>query len=232
MPKPNKIPKRYQPKGYEILYEDKDIVVGNKEPGYLTVSALLNKDNTIHSALNQYVRKGNPKSHKRVYVVHRLDQATSGVLLFAKSEPVQLFLKDNWSKAKKYYYAVVHGRLKNKEGLISSYLAEDEDYFIHSSQHKHDGKLAKTGYTVEKETARFSLLKIDLLTGRKNQIRVHLADEGHPVVGDTKYGDGNDKHKRLALHAHSLSFFHPMTGKPVNFEAPIPEYFNKLLDKN
>ena len=85
MPKPNKIPKRYQPKGYEILYEDKDIVVGNKEPGYLTVSALWNKDATIHSALNQYVRKGNPKSHKRVYVVHRLDQATSGVLLFAKS---------------------------------------------------------------------------------------------------------------------------------------------------
>lgn len=232
MPEPKKIPKRYQPKGYAILYEDKDIFVGNKESGYLTVSALWNKNDTVHSALNQYVRKGNPKSHKRVYVVHRLDQATSGVLLFAKSEPVQLFLKNNWSKTKKCYYAVVYGRFKKKEGVISSYLAEDEKYRIHSSQNKRDGKLAKTGYMVEKETARFSLLKIDLLTGRKNQIRVHLADEGHPVVGDTKYGDHNDKHKRLALHAFSLSFFHPMSGKPVFFETPMPEYFHKLLDKN
>lgn len=232
MPKISKIPKRYQPKGYEILYEDKDIIIGNKKPGYLTVSALWNKDDTIHSALNQYVRKGNPESHKRVFVVHRLDQATSGILLFAKSEQVQLFLKDTWSKAQKYYYAIVHGRLKKKEGLISSYLVEDKDYVIHSSQHKNDGKLAKTEYTVEKETAHFSLLKINLLTGRKNQIRVHLADEGYPVVGDSKYGHQDDKHKQLALHAHLLSFFHPMTGKPVSFEAPLPEYFHKLLDKN
>ncbi len=227
-----KTPKKYQPQGYEIIHEDHDFIVGIKEPGYLTVSALWNKHTTIHASLNEYIRKGNPKSHKCVYVVHRLDQATSGILIFAKSEAVQEFFKSNWRKTKKYYYAVVHGHLKKKEGIISSYLIEDEDYIIHSSDDKREGKLARTGYAVEQETKHFSLLKIDLLTGRKNQIRVHLAEQGNPVVGDGKYGRDDDRHTRLALHAFSISFPHPRNGKLISFEAPLTEYFHELMKKS
>src|SRR3989338_8657339 len=115
---PKKIPKKYQPAGYEILYEDRDIIVGNKAAGFLTVRALWNKDQTIHAALNSYVRKGSSKSRKCVYVVHRLDQDTSGVLIFAKSEAAQIFLKGNWKNTTKAYYAVVCGHMKKKSGMI------------------------------------------------------------------------------------------------------------------
>lgn len=225
-----KIPKRYHPKGYDILYEDRDIFVGNKAPGYLSVRALWNKDETIHAALNRFVRKGNPKSRKCVFVVHRLDQATSGILIFAKSPEAQTFLKDNWASTKKIYYAVVHGHLKKKEGVISSYLSEDEDYMIHSSQNHEEGRLAKTAYKVIQESAKYSLLEINLLTGRKNQIRVHLAELGHPVVGDDKYGR-QDGQKRLALHAYSISFIHPFSKKQMTFCAPLPKFFNQIFSK-
>lgn len=221
--------KRHQPKGFEILHEDRDIIVGNKAPGFLTVGALWNKVNTVHSALNRYVRKGNSRSRKRVFVVHRLDQDTSGVLIFAKTEQAQEFLKDHWKSTEKTYYAVVHGRLAKKTGKISSYLREDEEYRVHSSSNKAEGKLAHTAYTVIKETSKFSLLKIDLLTGRKNQIRVHFADEGHPVVGDTKYGRSSTRYKRLALHSQSISFGHPFNRKRMTFETKVPEHFSKLV---
>ncbi len=229
MPKINKIPKRHQPKGYEILYEDQDILVGNKAPGFLTVGAMWERVNTIHNALNQYVRKGNARSRKCVYVVHRLDQATSGVLIFAKTESAQIFLKDNWSSTNKIYYAVVHGRLAQRSGTISSYLVEDDEYVMHSTNDSDNGKMSHTAYTAVKETAKFSLLKIDLLTGRKNQIRVHMADCGHPIVGDAKYGRSSAKEKRLALHSQSISFTHPFNGKRLTFETKIPEYFDTLM---
>jgi tRNA pseudouridine32 synthase/23S rRNA pseudouridine746 synthase/23S rRNA pseudouridine1911/1915/1917 synthase len=225
-----KIPKKYHPKGFEILYEDRDIIVGNKTPGFLTVAALWNKDQTIHSALNQYVRKGNSKSHKRVYVVHRLDQDTSGVLIFAKTPQVQIFLKDNWKNTVKTYYAIVHGVLNKKMDTVSSYLEEDEDYVVHSSGNKDRGRLSHTEYTVLKETSRFSLLKINLLTGRKNQIRVHMFDIGHPVVGDSKYGAGRPGYKNMALHARSISFNHPFNREVLTFEAKVPEYFSQLVN--
>lgn len=229
MPVIKKIPARHQPKGFEIIYEDRDLIIGNKAPGFLTVAALWNKEQTIHAALNTYIRKGNARSRKCVFVVHRLDQATSGVLIFAKTEAAQIFLKDNWNTTKKIYYAIVHGRLKQREGTISSRLIQDEDYVMHSTCDEDKGKLAHTAYTVVKETDKFSLLKIDLLTGRKNQIRVHLADLGHPVVGDDKYGKSNPGQQRLALHAQSISFMHPFSRKRLTFTAPIPEHFMKLI---
>ena len=186
----------------------------------------------MHGALNQYVRKGNPKSSKCVYVVHRLDQATSGILIFAKTEEVQFFLKKNWKSTTKIYYAIVHGHLKKKSGKIESYLQEDEDYFVHSSSDSKQGKLAQTEYTVLKETAAFSLLQINLLTGKKNQIRVHMAAEGHPLVGDSKYGKSNTTYKNLALHAASIELTHPFSLKRVKFEAQVPGYFKKLVDYN
>ncbi|MCR4336811.1 MAG: RluA family pseudouridine synthase [Candidatus Omnitrophica bacterium] len=228
MPQKNKIPRKYHPKGFEILYEDRDIIVGNKAPGFLTVKALWNKDQTVHSALNEYVRKGNSKSRKCVYVVHRLDQDTSGVMIFAKTPQAQDFLKDHWKDTIKIYYAVVHGRMAKKSGTISSYLVEDDEYMMHSTSDGENGKLAHTEYEVMKETQKFSLVKINLLTGRKNQIRVHLADEGHPVVGDPKYGKSS-KPKRLALHSYSISFIHPFSQERLTFEAPVPEYFQRLV---
>lgn len=226
--KPKKIPQKYHPPGLEIIHEDPDLIVGNKAPGFLTVAAKWEKSNTIHNALNQYVRKGSSISKKCVFVVHRLDQATSGVLIFAKTENVQLYLKDNWPTTIKTYYAIVHGKMAKKSGTISSYLSEDEDYVVHSSKDE-TGRLAHTEYTVVKETAYFSVLKINLLTGRKNQIRVHLAGEGHPLVGDAKYGKP-DKHKNLLLHSFSIAFSHPHSKNRVRFEAPVPSYFNKVVD--
>lgn len=225
-----KIPKKYQPPGFEIMYEDRDIIVGDKTPGILTVAAKWEKENTVHNALNQYVRKGSMHSKQKVFVVHRLDQWTSGVLVFAKTEEVQNYLKDHWKSNDKIYYTIVHGHLKKKEGLISSYLQEDEDYKIHSSEDNEQGKLAQTEYKVLKETDKMSLVQIKLLTGRKNQIRVHMAELGNPVVGDEKYGaPGNQKFKNLFLHASTLSFDHPFSKKRMTFVAEVPFYFKKMI---
>jgi|SRR6185312_4646504 len=223
------VPKKYQPQGFEILHEDLDLIVGNKAPGVLTVAAKWESENTVHNLLNQYVRRGNPKSKKCVYVVHRIDQGTSGVLIFAKTEQVQFFLKDNWKTTIKTYYAIVHGKLEKKTGTISSYLTEDENYVIHSGTDE-KGKLAHTEYTVLKETDKYSLLKINLLTGRKNQIRVHLADLGHPLVGDVKYGKNTSTDKNLRLHSSSIEFTHPFSKRRVSFKAPVPGYFKNLIN--
>lgn len=224
-----KIPKKYQPKGFEILHEDQDVIVGNKAPGSLTVKALWNKNDTIQSALDHYIKKGSPRSQKCVYVVHRLDQATSGVLMFAKSEEAQKYLKEDWKATVKTYYAIVHGKMKQKSGVISTHLIEDEDYVVQSTTDPEKGKLAQTEYTVVKETAYFSVVKINLLTGKKNQIRVHLAEAGNPIVGDVKYGK-ESKHKELYLHSFAIVFTHPYSKNRIRVQAPIPSYFLKLVN--
>jgi len=224
-------PKKYEPEGYEIIHEDWDILVGNKGAGYLSVHAKFDNETTIQAELDHYIRKGQAKSKKCVFVVHRLDQPTTGVLIFAKSEEAQFYLKKNWPNTQKTYLAIVHGALKTKKGRISSQLEEDEDYVVHSSQE--GGKIAHTEYEVLKEAGDFSLLKINLITGRKNQIRVHMADEGHPVVGDTKYGDIHRdrrlKFKNLALHAATIEFNHPHSKERMKFSAKVPPYFQKLV---
>jgi len=226
-----KIPRKYHPKGFEIIYEDRDIIVGNKAAGFLTVAALWNKENTIHSALNHYVRKGAAKSHKCAYVVHRLDQDTTGVLVFAKTEHAQMTLKDNWKSTIKTYYTIVHGQLAQKSGTFSSYLVEDEDYVMHATSDSTQGKLSHTAYEVLQETDKFSLVKIDLLTGRKNQIRVHFADAGHPVVGDAKYGPSDTRHRHLFLHAQSITLTHPFNHARLTFTVPVPDYFRALISQ-
>lgn len=231
-----KIPRKYHPRGFELLFEDDDLIVGNKAPGLLTVAAKWNRDATVHSALNTYVRKGNPRSTKSVFVVHRLDQATSGLLVFAKTEAALKFLKAHWSEVTKTYLAIVHRPLAEKSGVVSSYLSEDEDYHVHSSSSPepvanatHDSRLAETRYEVIRETPKYSLVRVSLVTGRKNQIRVHMADLGHPIVGDSKYGPGEPKNRNLMLHAWKLEFPHPFSKKPLSFEAPPPSYFDALL---
>ena len=202
--------RKHQPRGLPLLHEDKDILVVVKPVGLLTVGTDREKSRTAHYLLNDYVRKGNPKSRNRVYVVHRLDQDTSGILLFAKSEQAKKFLQANWEQAEKRYLAVVHGRLMPKEGMISTYLTENKAQKVYSTLDGEKGKLSRTAYKVLKEIKGFSLVEIHLLTGRKHQIRVQFAEKGHPVAGDRKYGNVEPVSKRLALHARSISFIHPL----------------------
>lgn len=223
------VPRKYHPKGFPILFEDEHLIVGNKAAGLLTVGANWERENTVHHLLNQYVRKGNLRSHKHVFVVHRLDQHTSGLLIFAKSERVQESLKDNWKDTQKTYYAVVHGKMEKVSGLFESYLFEDDKYVVHSFDDPARGKFAQTAYTLIKVTPKYSLVKIDLLTGRKNQIRVHFACAGHPLVGDTKYGRPGERYPHLALHAKALSFTHPVTHARLSFETELPKYFDDLV---
>ncbi|MCF7954802.1 MAG: RluA family pseudouridine synthase [Phycisphaerae bacterium] len=225
MPKKKQPNRKYLPKDLKILYEDKDILVINKPAGLLTVETATNKTQTAYYILTDYVRKGSLKSRKSIFTVHRLDQWTSGVLIFAKSENAKERLQDNWKQTKKTYAAVVHGKLKPKEGIITSYLYETKKFVVRSTTDETKGKLAKTGYKVIKEAGQLSLVELDLLTGRKNQIRVHLADKGNPIVGDRKYGKDKGTYNRLALHAKSISFSHPTTRELMTFEAKLPSYF-------
>ena len=222
-------PKKYQPKGMVILYEDHDIVVVNKKDGLLTVRTERVKENTALYHLNTYVQKGNPKSNKQVFVVHRLDRETSGVLIFAKTAEAKAYLMDEWKNFKKKYYAIVVGKLPEKEGIITSYLAENSIHKMYSVADPEKGKFAKTGYKVINESKKYSLLEIDLFTGKKNQIRVHFAEKGYPVAGDKMYGNRNKFIKRLTLHAASLTITHPYTNEPMTFETEIPVYFNTFF---
>lgn len=224
------IPYRHRPKGLTILYEDRDIIVIDKSAGLLTVKAMYEKEKTAHHILTNYIRKGSFKSKKQLFVVHRLDRDTSGVLIFAKSIEAKENLKLQWKNVRKKYAAVVHGVLKEKNGTITSYLAENEDYEVFSVRDSRKGELAITRYQVIKEAKKFSLLEIELLTGKKNQIRVHFSEKGHPIVGDNKYGKKGESKSRLALHSHHLTFRHPHSGKELTFEAELPGFFKSYFD--
>ena len=225
----NKIPKKFQPKGLDVLFEDNEIIVVDKINGLLTMGTEREKEKTAHFLLNDYVKRGNPRSPNRVFIVHRLDRDTSGLLIFAKSERSKRYLQDNWADFTKKYFTVVQGQLKEKEGEITSYLMENKAFTVYSVKDQDKGKLAKTGYKVLKESNKVSLLEIDLFTGRKHQIRVHLSEKGHPVVGDKVYGKSDKGAKRLALHSGSLQITHPVTKKEMTFETGIPKYFTELV---
>ena len=229
MTPPKSPSKKHQPRGLSILHEDRDILVVDKVSGLLTVSTDKVREKTAYFLLNDYVRKGNSKSRNRVFIVHRLDRDTSGVIVFAKSEEAKRYLQKEWQGFTKKYYAVVHGRLSDKEGVITSYLAENRVHKVYSVDDPKKGKLAKTGYKVLKESKRYSLLEIELFTGRKNQIRVHLAQQGCPVAGDKMYGEKEKGIKRLALHAASITILHPHTKEKMTFEAKVPAYFGSLV---
>lgn len=221
---------RYLPKGLGILHEDPDLLVVDKPVGLLTMGTDSEKERTAFFALTDYVRRGDTKSRKRIFLVHRLDRETSGVLLLAKTEKAKRYLKDHWrEEVTKVYLAVVHGHMPKPADTIESYLLEEEAYNVHSTFDRERGRLSRTAYRVLKETKEFSLLEVTLLTGHKHQIRVHLAESGHPIVGDPKYGDGDKTHKRLALHALSIAFKHPFHGRACRFEAPAPPYFKVLV---
>jgi len=229
MQSPSQRTSRFLARGLAILYEDRDILVVDKPSGLLTVGTEREKARTAYFALTEYVRKGDARSRNRIFIVHRLDRETSGVLVFAKNEEAKFRLQRGWDETRKRYLAVVHGKCEKRSETITTYLTENSAYGVYSTADTKKGKWSQTAYTVLKETKDLTLLDIELLTGRKHQIRVHLADRGHPVVGDKRYGRANTAHRRLALHARSLSFRHPVSGEELTFEAQAPAYFKELV---
>lgn len=218
-----------------ILFEDKDIIMVDKVEGLLTMGNERESDRTAYANLTDYVSKGNHKSPHRIFIVHRLDRETSGILVFAKSEEAKTYLQSEWSSFNKTYYAVVHGHMPKQEGIISSYLVEQGIFKMYSAsnpEQKKQGKLSKTEYKVIKQNDTHSLVELNILTGRKHQIRVHLADKGCPVVGDKKYGNdgkGEKGEKRLALHAAKLSIKHPYSKFDLTIEAPVSKTLLKMV---
>lgn len=223
-------PKKYQPAGLNILYEDKEIIVVDKANGLLTIGTDRERQKTVYFLLTEYVKKGNSRSKNRIFIVHRLDRETSGILVFAKNENAKRYLQDNWKDFSKKYVAIVYGNLQNRKGVITSYLTENKVFRVYSVKDSEKGKFAKTEYKVLKESTKYSLLEIELHTGRKNQIRVHFADMDHPVVGDKIYGRVDKGIKRLALHSASITFLHPFTKKEITFKTEIPDYFKSLVN--
>jgi len=210
------------PLGIKIIYEDDDLIIVEKPCGLLTIATDTEKKKTVYFQLNEFLRLRSPRVFERVFVVHRLDRDTSGLIIFAKSEKIKHILQDNWMQVEKRYYAIVEGTPAKKEGVIESCLKETKSLKVFSNSHSNESKLSKTKYKVIKPGRYHTLLDIQLETGHKNQIRVHLADIGHPVVGDKKYGAKTNPFKRLGLHAYVLSFKHPVTGKPLRFESKMP----------
>lgn len=213
--------------GLSIQYEDDDLIIIQKDAGLLSIATAEENELTAYRQLMEHVRLSNPKN--RIFVVHRLDRDTSGVMMFAKSERIQQALQTTWKETVKEraYVALVEGAVKRPEGTVSSWLKETSTLKMYSSPHEGDGLHAITHYKLIQANRHFSLLEVKLETGRKNQIRVHMADIGHPIAGDKKYGAETKTVGRLGLHARVLSFIHPTSGELMTFESPIPKTFLK-----
>lgn len=212
----------------KIVYEDKDIVVIEKAEGILSMAAT-GKQYCVKTVLDEYFQRRHFKC--TAHVVHRLDRDTSGLMVYAKSIEVERILEENWQDivTDRRYVAVVCGKMEQEGGTIRSWLKDNKAYITYSSPTDNGGKLAVTHFHTLKTTDDFSLVELKLETGRKNQIRVHMQDLGHPIAGDIKYGNGRDPIGRLALHAFRLHFYHPMTGEPLTFETPFPTPFMRLF---
>lgn len=213
----------------DIIYEDDDLIAINKPAGLLSIATEDNKERTAYHLVMEYVKRRN--SQGKVFIVHRLDRDTSGVLVIAKNERMKLLLQENWNEIVKVrgYIAIVSGKLNKKTDTIKSWLKETKTQLVYSSHRSGDGKEAITHYTVLKENEKYSMLDVKIDTGRKNQIRVHMKDIGHPVIGDRKYDFISSPIKRLGLHANILEFVNPITKKTIHLEAPMPREFKKLF---
>lgn len=214
-------------KNIDIIYEDKDIIVINKPSGLLTVATEKEKNKTAYHLVMEYLKKKN--KNNRIFIIHRLDKDTSGIIMFAKNERAKHLYQDNWNDIvkKRCYYAVIDGKMQNKEGTIKSYLKENGN-MVYSVKDR-SGKLAITEYKVLKERKNISLLDINLKTGRKNQIRVHMKENKTPILGDLKYGEKSKLINRLALHAYKLELVNPVTKKLLTFEINMPNEFKILF---
>ena len=209
----------------DISYEDDNIIVVNKPAGMLAVATDDEKENTAYHAVTEYVKRKN--RNDRIFIVHRLDRDTSGILLFAKNDTVKFDLQEHWNEYVKYrgYCAVVEGHPDPKKGRIESWLKETDSMFVYSSRNKGDGKLSITNYEVKRESRDYSLVAVNIETGRKNQIRAHFSEMGCPIAGDKKYGADTNPIRRLALHADRLVIYIPYLGREMEWKLPVPPKF-------
>lgn len=216
----------------KLVYEDDDILVVDKSCGVLSTGTGKVKDGTVYSIMKTYLRKRNPEA--RVFVVHRLDRDTSGLMLLTRTAKARDVLVKNWTSMVtcRHYVAVVEGAMEEAKGKVRNYLADspDNNYEVVASDDPKAGQLAVTNYVTLKRASRNSLVQLEMRTGRKNQIRVHMAGLGHPVVGDRKYGARTNPLRRLALHASTLEFTHPVSNKPMHFASEVPSAFLQLVE--
>ncbi len=209
-----------------IIYEDNNIIVVDKPSGLLTIATTKEKQNTLYTLVSNYVKT--KQKQAKIFIVHRLDKDTSGIVLLAKSEKVKNLYQENWEELVKYrgYIAIIEGQLDKKKDTITLHLEENKQYQMYVSK---KGKKAITKYEVIKENSKYSELEIELLTGRKNQIRITFAHLGHPIVGDEKYGAKKVTTIKLGLHAHKLIIMNPVTKKEMSFISPKPKQFKKII---
>jgi 23S rRNA pseudouridine1911/1915/1917 synthase len=221
--------KSFHCKELDIVFEDPYLFIIDKHPGLLSMSNN-SRQQTVQTVLNRYLEKGGGRNTS--HLVHRLDRDTSGLMVYAKDVQTQQSLINSWQQlvSDRRYLALVKGEFEQTRGRIQSWLTEDKKFITHSSPVDNGGKYAVTHYNVLASSNGYSLVECELETGRKNQIRVHMAQLGHPVVGDRKYGSDEDPMRRLGLHAYMLCFTHPVTGKHLRFETPVPYCFEKLLN--
>lgn len=209
----------------KIVYEDEYLLVVDKGYGLLSVATDKIKDKTAYRIISDYLKVNDPAA--KLFVVHRLDRDTSGLLMYAKSEKIQSMLQRSWNElvTDRRYAAVISGSIEPSEGEITSFLAENSVHLVYSTDDPQQGRYAHTRYETLQSNERYSLLSLQLETGRKNQIRVHLSEKGHPITGDRRYGSHDNPAGRLALHAYRLQFIHPITRRELTFESPIPAKF-------
>ncbi len=213
---------------FDIVFEDEEYIAVNKPSGLLTIATNKEKEKTLYHIVGEYLKEKNRNA--KVFIVHRLDKDTSGIVLFAKNEKSKNKLQENWSEyvSLREYVAVVYGTFSKKKDTIVEYLKETKTALVYSTKNK-EGKEAITHYEVIKENDQYSLLKIMIDTGRKHQIRVGLSDIHHPILGDKKYGFKEDKNTRLYLHANRLKFYHPGIKKEILLETSNPKEFQKVM---
>lgn len=213
----------------KLVYEDDDIIVANKGYGLLSMGNDKVKDGTAYSILKDYLKWVDPR--QKIFIVHRLDRDTSGLMMFAKSAEAKDNMQHNWNNMvlNRTYVAVVEGYVEEDEGVIRTYLAENSRYEVYVTDNPQEGQLAVTRYKVLGRRNGYSLMELELDTGRKNQIRVHMKHIGHPIAGDRRYGASSSPIHRLALHARTLRFVHPITRREMNFSTPVPSAFMKMV---
>lgn len=215
--------------GIKILFEDEYLIVIEKAAGLLSIASLNEKENTAYQMLSRYIKSIDPRGH--VFVLHRLDRETSGVMMFSKSKDIQATMQNNWREMvlQRTYTAIVEGKVEKPEGSITSHLLESSAMKVHTTKNKSEGQLAITFYKIVKQIKDYAMLEVTLETGRKNQIRVHMQEIGNPVAGDKKYGAKTNPLHRLGLHASLLVFRHPVTREVLNFESPLPKSFVRVM---
>ncbi len=224
-----RIPEETRYKGIRILFEDPWLIIIEKEAGLLSIATDKEKLQTAYSILSGHVKKEDPDN--KIFVIHRLDRDTSGIMVFAKNQEAQSILQKAWQESviERTYVAVVEGEVEKEKGTVRSFLMENKAFVMYSTNKYGEGDEAITHYKLLKKDQEYSLLEVELETGRKNQIRVHMKEMGHPVIGDKKYGSTVNPIGRTGLHARVLAFIHPMTGKEIRYETAIPQRFLALF---